>query len=113
MAFKDAVMKAKPVILEPYVNLAVTVPDEYLGSITGDLNSRRGRIMGMEAGAGGAQTIKVQVPLAEVAQYNTQLRSITGGQGTYTMEISHYEPVPPFVQQTIIASAAKAKEEEE
>jgi len=113
MAFKDAVMKAKPAILEPYVNLAVTVPDEYLGSITGDLNSRRGRIMGMEAGAGGSQTIKVQVPLAEVAQYNTQLRSITGGQGTYTMELSHYEPVPPFVQQTIIASATKAKEEEE
>jgi elongation factor G len=113
MAFKDAVLKAKPVILEPYVNLAVTVPDEYLGSITGDLNSRRGRIMGMEAGAGGSQTIKVQVPLAEVAQYNTQLRSITGGQGTYTMEISHYEPVPPYVQQTIIDSAAKAKEEEE
>ena len=113
MAFKDAVMKAKPAILEPYVNLAVTVPDEYLGSITGDLNSRRGRIMGMEAGAGGSQTIKVQVPLAEVAQYNTQLRSITGGQGTYTIEISHYEPVPPYVQQTIIDSAAKAKEEEE
>jgi elongation factor G len=113
MAFKDAVLKARPVILEPYVNLAVTVPDEYLGSITGDLNSRRGRIMGMEAGAGGSQTIKVQVPLAEVAQYNTQLRSITGGQGTYTMEISHYEPVPPYVQQTIIDSAAKAKEEEE
>ena len=113
MAFKDAVLKARPVILEPYVNLAVTVPDEYLGSITGDLNSRRSRIMGMEAGAGGSQTIKVQVPLAEVAQYNTQLRSITGGQGTYTMEISHYEPVPPYVQQTIIDSAAKAKEEEE
>ncbi|MCX5655933.1 MAG: elongation factor G [Planctomycetota bacterium] len=113
MAFKDAVLKAKPVILEPYVNLAVTVPDEYLGAITGDLNSRRGRIMGMEAGAGGSQTIKVQVPLAEVAQYNTQLRSITGGQGTYTMELSHYEPVPPYVQQTIIDSAAKAKEEEE
>ena len=89
------------------------MPDEYLGSITGDLNSRRGRIMGMEAGAGGSQTIKVQVPLAEVAQYNTQLRSITGGQGTYTMEISHYEAVPPYVQQTIIDSAAKAKEEEE
>jgi elongation factor G len=113
MAFKDAVMKARPVILEPYVNLAVTVPDEYLGSITGDLNSRRGRIMGMEAGPGGAQTIKVQVPLAEVAQYNTQLRSITGGQGTYTMEFSHYESVPPYVQQTIIDSAAKTKEEEE
>ncbi|MBM4020228.1 MAG: elongation factor G, partial [Planctomycetes bacterium] len=113
MAFKDAVLKAKPVILEPYVNLAVTVPDTYLGSITGDLNSRRGRIMGMEAGAGGAQTIRVQVPLAEVAQYNTQLRSITGGQGTYSMEFSHYEPVPPHVQQAIIQSAARGREEEE
>ena len=112
-AFRDAVMKAKPVILEPYVNMAITVPDSYLGAITGDLNSRRGRIMGMEAGAGGAQTIKVQVPLAEVAQYNTQLRSITGGQGTYTMELSHYEPVPAHVQQQIVESATKAKQEEE
>jgi len=111
-AFKDAVMKAKPVILEPYVNMAITVPDTYLGTITGDLNSRRGRIMGMEAGAGGTQTIKVQVPLAEVAQYNTQLRSITGGQGSYTMELSHYESVPSHVQQHIIDSAAKRKEEE-
>jgi elongation factor G len=111
-AFKDAVMKAKPVILEPYVNLAITVPDSYLGSITGDLNSRRGRIMGMETGAGGTQTIKVLVPLAEVAQYNTQLRSITGGQGTYTMELSHYEPVPSHVQQQIVEAAAKARQEE-
>jgi elongation factor G len=112
MAFRDAVMKAKPVILEPYVNMAITVPDTYLGAITGDLNSRRGRIMGMEAGAGGAQTIKVQVPLAEVAQYNTQLRSMTGGQGTYTMEFSHYESVPAHVQQQIVESAAKAKQQE-
>ena len=112
-AFRDAVMKAKPVILEPHVNMAITVPDSYLGAITGDINSRRGRIMGMEAGAGGTQTIKVQVPLAEVAQYNSQLRSITGGQGTYTMELSHYEPVPSHVQQQIIDSAAKAKEEDE
>ena len=111
-AFKDAVMKAKPVILEPYVDMAITVPDTYLGSITGDLNSRRGRIMGMEAGAGGTQTIKVQVPLAEVAQYNTQLRSITGGQGTYTMEFSHYEPVPAHVQMQIVEAAAKSRQEE-
>jgi elongation factor G len=69
--------------------------------------------MGMEAGAGGVQTIKVQVPLAEVSQYNTQLRSITGGQGTYTLEFSHYEPVPSHVQQQIIESAAKAKQAEE
>ena len=111
-AFRDAVAKAKPVLLEPYVNVAITVPDEYLGDITGDLNSRRGRIMGMEAGMGGTQTIKAQVPLAEVAQYNTQLRSITGGQGTYAMEFSHYEPVPANVQQQIIEAAAKARQEE-
>ncbi len=112
-AFKDAVMKAKPVILEPYVNMAITVPDTYLGTITGDLNSRRGRIVGMETGAGGTQTIKVQVPQAEVAQYNTQLRSITGGQGSYTMELSHYEPVPAHVQQHIIETSVKKKDEDE
>ncbi|HUS44593.1 MAG TPA: elongation factor G [Phycisphaerae bacterium] len=112
-AFKDAVMKAKPVILEPHVNLAITVPDSFLGDISGDLNSRRGRIQGMEAGAGGTQTINAQVPLAEVAQYNTQLRSITGGQGTYAMEFSHYEPVPANVQQQIIEAAARAKKAED
>jgi elongation factor G len=109
-AFRDAVEKAKPVILEPYVDLSVTVPDEYLGDITGDLNSRRGRIMGMETASAGTQTIHAQVPLAEVAQYNTQLRSITGGQGAYTMAFSHYEPVPPNVQQQIIEAAAKARQ---
>ncbi len=112
-AFRDAVEKAKPVILEPYVNLEVTVPDEFLGSITGDLNSRRGRIMGMEASPGGTQTVRVQVPLAEVAQYNTQLRSITGGQGSYAMAFSHYEPVPSQVQQQIIEKAAQAKQQAE
>jgi len=112
-AFREAVKGAKPAILEPYVNMSITVPDEFLGSITGDLNSRRGRIMGMAAGPGGTQTIEVQVPLAEVAQYNTQLRSITGGQGSYTMELSHYEPVPAQVQQQIIEAAAKEKEQED
>jgi elongation factor G len=112
-AFREAVRGARPALLEPYVNMEITVPDEFLGSITGDLNSRRGRIMGMEAGPGGTQTIRVQVPLAEVAQYNTQLRSITGGQGSYLMELSHYEPVPAQVQQQIIDKAAQAKQEEE
>ncbi len=112
-AFRDAVNKAKPVILEPIVDIHITVPDQFLGDITGDLNSRRGRIQGMEAGAGGTQTITAQVPLAEVSQYNTQLRSITGGQGTYTMEFSHYEQVPAHVQQQIIDASAKAKEQEE
>jgi len=111
-AFREAVRGAKPALLEPYVNMEITVPDEFLGSITGDLNSRRGRIMGMEAGPGGTQAIRVQVPLAEVAQYNTQLRSITGGQGSYLMEFSHYEPVPAQVQQQIVEKAAQAKQEE-
>jgi elongation factor G len=110
-AFRDAVLKSRPVILEPFVNMAITVPDSYLGDITGDLNSRRGRILGMESGAGGTQTIRAQVPLAEVAQYNTQLRSITGGQGTYAMEFSHYEAVPANVQQQIVEASAKAKEQ--
>ncbi len=112
-AFRDAVLKAQPTILEPYVNMEIVVPEEFLGAITGDLNSRRGRIMGMEAGPGGTQTVRVQVPLAEVVQYNTQLRSITGGQGSYTMEFSHYEPVPPQIQQQIIEKAAQAKEAED
>ena len=111
-AFREAVRGAKPTLLEPYVNMEITVPDEFLGSITGDLNSRRGRIMGMEAGPGGTQTIRVQVPLAEVAQYNTQLRSITGGQGSYLMELSHYEAVPAQVQQQIVERAAREKQEE-
>ncbi|MFO8014619.1 MAG: elongation factor G [Phycisphaerae bacterium] len=111
-AFREAVHAAKPTLLEPYVNMEITVPDEFLGSITGDLNSRRGRIMGMEAGPGGTQTIRVQVPLAEVAQYNTQLRSMTGGQGSYLMEFSHYEPVPAQIQQQIVEKAARAKQEE-
>ena len=112
-AFRDAVLKAQPTILEPYVNMEIVVPEEFLGAITGDLNSRRGRIMGMEVGPGGTQTVRVQVPLAEVVQYNTQLRSITGGQGSYTMEFSHYEPVPPQIQQQIIEKAAQAKEAED
>jgi elongation factor G len=110
-AFRDAVLKSKPVILEPFVDMAITVPDSHLGDITGDLNSRRGRILGMESGAGGTQTIRAQVPLAEVAQYNTQLRSITGGQGTYSMVFSHYEAVPANVQQQIVEAAAKAKQQ--
>ena len=111
-AFIDAINKAKPVILEPIVNLEVTVPANYMGDITGDLSGRRGRILGQDVLPGGQCVIKAQAPLAEVMQYNSQLRSVTGGQGSYSMELSHYEPVPGQVQQQIIASAAKAKEED-
>lgn len=111
-AFIDAVQKAKPVILEPIVNLEITIPSQYMGDITGDLNGRRGRILGMDSLPGGMQLIKAQAPLAEVMQYNSQLRSVTGGQGSYSMEMSHYEPVPSNVQQQIIAAAQKNKQEE-
>ena len=111
-AFIDAIQKAKPVILEPIVNLEVTVPSSYMGDIAGDLSGRRGRIQGQDMLPGGMCVIKAQAPLAEVMQYNSQLRSVTGGQGSYTMELSHYEPVPAQVQQQIIAAAAKAKEED-
>jgi elongation factor G len=112
-AFKDAVSKAKPVLLEPIVNMEITVPSEFVGSITGDLSSRRGRMLGQEMLAGNMMVLKAQVPLSEVSQYNSQLKSVTGGQGSYSMELSHYEVVPPNVQQQIVAQYKKEKTEEE
>jgi len=109
-AFADAIGKAKPVLLEPIVNMEVTIPAENMGDITGDLASRRGRVSGQDMLAGNMVVIKAQVPLAEVTQYNNQLKSVTGGQGSYSMELSHYEPVPPNVQQQVIAQYAKKKE---
>lgn len=109
-AFKDGVLKAKPVLLEPIVNIEVTIPAENVGDITGDLASKRGRVLGQETLAGNIIVIKAQVPLAEVAQYNSQLKSVTGGRGSYSMTLSHYELVPPNVQQQIVAQYAKKKE---
>lgn len=111
-AFRDAVSKAKPSLLEPIVNIEITIPAENMGDIAGDLASKRGRVSGQDMLAGGMMVIKAQVPLVEVTQYNSQLKSVTGGQGSYSMELSHYEPVPPNVQQQIVAQYAKAKEEE-
>lgn len=110
--FKEAVLKAKPVILEPIMNVDIAVPDEYMGDITGSLNSRRGRIMGMEPGEG-VQTIKAQVPLEEMYKYVNELKSITQGRGTYTMQFSHYEIVPSNLAQGIVEKAKRAKEEAE
>ncbi|MCY2929939.1 MAG: elongation factor G, partial [Planctomycetota bacterium] len=111
-AFIDAIMKAKPVLLEPIVTLEVTVPANFMGDIAGDLSGRRGRILGQDMLPGNMVVVKAQAPLSEVMQYNSQLRSVTGGQGSYSMELSHYEPVPSHVQQSIVAAAAKAKEED-
>jgi len=110
-AFKESMQKAKPVILEPIMDVDVIVPDEFMGDITGSLNSRRGRVMGMEPGDG-AQTIKAKVPLEEMYKYVNELKSITGGRGTYTMSFSHYEIVPLNLAQTIIEKYKQTKKEE-
>ena len=111
-AFIDALSKAKPVLLEPIVNIEITIPAEHMGDITGDMASRRGRVSGQDMLAGNMVVVKAQVPLSEVTQYNSQLKSVTGGQGSYSMDLSHYEPVPPNIQQQVIAQYAKKKETE-
>ncbi|MDY6914488.1 MAG: elongation factor G [Planctomycetota bacterium] len=111
-AFMDAIGKAKPVLLEPIVNMEISVPANHMGDIASDLSGRRGRILGQEMLPGNISLIKAQAPLGEVMQYNSQLRSVTGGQGSYTMELSHYESVPSNVQQQIVAAAEKAKQQE-
>ncbi len=112
-AFIDAIKKAKPVLLEPIVNMEVTIPAENVGDIAGDLSSKRGRVIGQDMLPGNFIIIKAQAPLAEVAQYTSQLKSVTGGRGSFSMTLSHYEPVPPNVQQQIVAVYGKKKEEEE
>jgi len=102
MAFKEAAAKAGPVLLEPIMSVEVVVPEEYMGDVIGDLNSRRGRIMGME-GRAGAQVVGAMVPLAQMFGYATDLRSATQGRATYTMTFDHYEQVPKSVSEEIIA----------
>ncbi len=102
MALKAAKDKCKPVLLEPIMKVEVTVPEEYMGDVMGDLNSRRGRIEGMEA-SGGAQIIRAKVPLSEMFGYSTTLRSRTQGRGVFAMELSHYEEVPKNIAEEIIA----------
>ncbi len=101
MALKDALRKADPVLLEPMMQVEVTVPEEYMGDVIGDINSRRGRIEGMEAQAG-AQVIRSVVPLAEMFGYATDLRSRTQGRGVYTMQLSHYEEVPKNIMEKLV-----------
>jgi len=102
MAMKSGALKANPIILEPIMQVEVLMPEEYMGDVMGDLNSRRGRIEGMEPRPGGTQAIKARVPLGEMFGYATDLRSRTQGRGTYSMEIADYEPVPRHVAEAII-----------
>ena len=108
--FRKAFMMSNPILLEPIVNMEVTVPTENVGDITGDLSGRRGRIQGQDILPGNMTAIKAQVPLSEVQQYNSQLKSVTGGQGSFSMELSHYEAVPPNVAQQIITKKKADKE---
>jgi elongation factor G len=108
MAFKEAMKKGDPVLLEPIEKIDVTVPEEYMGDVIGDLNSRRGRIEGMES-RNGLQVIHGYVPLSEMFGYATDLRSKTQGRGTYSMEFHHYEAVPKNIQEKIVSGKGKAE----
>jgi elongation factor G len=110
MAFKKAMQEAKPVLLEPIMNVAVRVPEEQMGDIIGDLNSKRGRIQGMEPGDDGATIVRAQVPMAEMLRYASDLRSLTAGRGTFEMAFSHYEEIPAHIAEKVIAEARKQKE---
>jgi elongation factor G len=112
MAFKKGVQEANPVLLEPIMKVEVTVPDENIGDVIGDLNSRRGRVLGVE-GRGNYQVIQANVPMSEMLKYAPDLNSKTGGRGTFTMEFSHYEEVPGQLTEKIIAQAKKDKEKED
>ena len=107
-AFKEAFHKAKPTLLEPIVEVEVTVPSDFVGDIQGDLASHRGRPQGQDGLPGGLAVIRALVPLAELSDYNSRLSSITGGQGSYSLEFSHYEPVPGNILQQIIDAQHKA-----
>ena len=111
-AFLDAITKARPILLEPIVNLDVTVPEQHMGDVTGTLASRRARINGTDSQRGGELVIRAQVPLAEVGDYSNELKALTGGRGRYGIEFSHYDPVPPATQKQLI-EAWKPHEEED
>ena len=111
-AFLDAVRKAKPMVLEPIVKIRITAPADVMGTLTGDLSSRRGRVNGSDSGPGGTIVIDGQVPLAEIDGYQSQLTSMTGGAGSYEIEFSHYDPVPGDIQKKLCDEFHKAQHSE-
>ncbi len=110
VAFKKGMESLKPVLLEPIMLIAVSVPDGFMGDVIGDLSSRRGKVLGSDS-EGGLTEIKAHVPMSEVLRYSPDLRSLTGGQGVFTMELDHYEEAPPPVVEKIVAEYQKLKEE--
>jgi elongation factor G len=109
MAFKDAMESAKPMLMEPIMTVTVAVPEEYVGDVIGDLNSRRGRPLGMEP-RGAVTEVKAEVPMAELLEYAPDLRAITGGQGEYTMDLARYEEVPSHVAQQVVQRTQEEQE---
>jgi elongation factor G len=109
MAFKKAMEECRPILLEPIMNITIMVPEECMGDVMGDLNSRRGKIEGMTA-KGKYQELKASVPLAEVLMYAPDLTSMTSGRGTFSLSFSHYEPVPFNIQEKLVAEAKAARE---
>jgi len=109
LAFRKAAEQAQPVLLEPIMEVTITAPDEYMGDIMGNLNSRRGRVLGMDS-KGKNQVIRAHVPMAEFLTYAPDLNSMTGGRGTYTMKFSHYDEVPAQLAQKIIEQTKKDAE---
>jgi elongation factor G len=109
--FKQLVLNAKPILLEPIYDIEVKVPEDCMGDVMGDLSGRRGKIMGMDT-QGHFQVIKAKIPLSELDRYATTLRSKTSGRGIFTMTFSHYEPVPKELEARIVEEAKKTKEQE-
>jgi elongation factor G len=107
--FKMAVLKAKPILLEPIYDIEVKVPEDFMGDVMGDLSSRRGKILGMDS-AGRFQLIKAQVPLAELYKYSTTLRSLTQGRASHRQKLSHYQPLPKELVAKVIEEAEAEKE---
>jgi len=113
MVLRNVFQEAKPTLLEPIVVMSITVPGEKVGDVNSDMSGRRGRVLGMESAGGGLQTVEAEVPLAEVSTYARILSSMTGGQGSFTMEFSHYDAVPGNVQKSIIEKAAHKEDEDD
>ena len=111
-AFLDAIDKANPIVLEPVVDIHISVPQENMGDITGDLSSKRGRISGTSTGSGGMLTVSGKVPLSELDSYQSELKSVTGGAGSYAMEFSHYDPVPAMIQKQLASEFKPAADED-
>ena len=113
LCFRNLFQEAKPVLMEPIVHVEITIPDDKLGDITSDLNGRRGRVEGMDNAPGGYQVIIAHAPLSEMMTYARTLSSMTSGQGSFTMELSHYDIMPPNEQSKVVAASSGDHAEEE